>query len=98
MQRQAEYLYGLEEIGFDAKDVETGGRDPDGALYRDLIELSATPPIPYSSRGIFLFLKPYLPGSLSANAGQAFALIDKFFPGGGLQNRDTKIVETGGRK
>src|SRR6267378_944558 len=96
--RKAEYLVRLQQVGFDAKDIEAGGRDPDAALYRNLIELSVTPPIPDSSPGIFLFLKPYLPGSSSANAGQAFALIDKLSPSGRLQNRNAKIVKAGRSK
>src|SRR5258708_11816845 len=65
--RKAEYLVRLQQVGFDAKDIEARGRDPDAAFYRNLIELSITPPIPDSSPGIFLFVKPYLPVSFSPN-------------------------------
>ena len=73
--------------------IKTGGREPDPALYRNLVKLAIPPPVADSSRSPFFFLETDLPGSLSPDARQPFALIVEILPGGRLQYSDAQIIQ-----
>src|SRR5882757_1453067 len=95
---QAEDLDRLQEIGFDPQHIEARGRKPDASFDGNRIDFALALPLPHCRRGVLAFLKPDLPGRLSPDAGQTFALIAELASDYRLQYRNAEIVQTGGRQ